>query len=302
MKAVSTGKTRQVYDHCVIDLKEKKLSYKTTNTMVDIKRLSFSNNELIPMKDLPLYWDPMPRCRVFVAISLSPDQEEWKMCEKLIGKSIKSPKIRGLQRIQNPCLYATYKNYLDEGLALGLASERLLFHGTRNINIKSVCEENLDPNLCCRYLYGRGTYFSPYASYSSLFAEYTARYHYKLFIFKVAVGRLEVGHNPDPQVNFNFNTVAKSIIDSIRLNVVTLFRIPAGFGPVLGAPPVNVDPRTVNPVHPPTGPNRFVTLVDSTYNTNAVVQRNRHSFYPAYIVELSYYDDMDKIETTMLNE
>jgi hypothetical protein len=76
-----------------------------------------------------------------------------------VRKSYPDACILFIDELSNPFLE-------DEQSKLGGKEKKFLFHGTSEKNIDSICRNGFRCELNVRSAYGKGTYFSEYASYS----------------------------------------------------------------------------------------------------------------------------------------
>ena len=71
------------------------------------------------------------------------------------------------------------------------AVEKFLFHGTSHDVVDAICFQNFDFRVCGKNetRYGKGAYFSKYASYSHVYSTADSKGHYYMFLAKVLVGK-----------------------------------------------------------------------------------------------------------------
>ena len=71
------------------------------------------------------------------------------------------------------------------------AVEKFLFHGTSHDVVDAICFQNFDFRVCGTNgtRYGKGAYFSKYASYSHIYSTADSKGHYYMFLAKVLVGK-----------------------------------------------------------------------------------------------------------------
>ncbi|OXA37724.1 Poly [ADP-ribose] polymerase 12 [Folsomia candida] len=164
--------------------------------MVRIRREAFKSGQLLELENsYPSTWYAMPKSRIFVTFNVPKFTQEFDMVEKKVYPL----EIMSLRRIQNP---ASYKSYLRikermeweascvEGVTL---EEKWLFHGTKDVNIKLICETNFDPTLSGSAngaTHGRGTYFTNVVATARGYSNLTSS---RVFLCRVLVGRKILG-------------------------------------------------------------------------------------------------------------
>lgn len=121
--------------------------------------------------------------------------EEWNELETLMRQSLPSVKLLEITRIQNLMLWRRYCFFksLMSRKNNGQVNEKLLFHGTRATNPKTIISS--EKGFDFRYgsedcLWGKGTYFAVNANYcDSRFAFTTCEGTKQLFVARVLTGR-----------------------------------------------------------------------------------------------------------------
>lgn len=114
----------------------------------------------------PDVWSPMPKNTTLVFASVNFFCEDFAPVHELITKSLPNYYIVEMERIQNPFLFKAYQNKKEylESQRRDKVTEGMLFHGTPEKNLKTICEENLDwrlyGNYSNKHLFGQGAYFS----------------------------------------------------------------------------------------------------------------------------------------------
>ncbi|XP_034719542.1 protein mono-ADP-ribosyltransferase PARP11 [Etheostoma cragini] len=125
----------------------------------------------------PVFWEKVdPTCPYqLIALSeLSPEYQTvaaYMKTEGLLDKSIVS-----ISRIQNVDLWDIFcrkKKQLMRIQGVKEIQERRLFHGTKIINVDSICKYNFDLGLSGKHgnSYGRGIYFASHASYADNYSK-----------------------------------------------------------------------------------------------------------------------------------
>ena len=148
-------------------------------------------------------------------VSLTVGSKEFDEIAAHITKSYPNACIMFIDRVEDPCFkneYEALKATMKE------PNEQLLFHGTTEEAARAILEFGYDPSMNRRAAYGKGTYFSAHASYSSAYMDVSRRtigfeLSYML-INKVLVGRMGQGGSNsqinlakyDTQVDNIFNT------------------------------------------------------------------------------------------------
>ena len=122
--------------------------------------------KILTDNSIPHYWAPMPDSQDTIYVHMSEYSEEFLTCLLALYKYLPTFAIVKLERIQN---LFSMKSYLSKmNLILNknkreILNEQLLFRGTKNVNLKNICEKNVDlrsygtnPDNS----YGLGCYFS----------------------------------------------------------------------------------------------------------------------------------------------
>lgn len=142
---------------------------------------------------IPHQWKPKQTSDVETVPVLA--GEEWDELEALMRQSLPSVKLLEITRVQNLMLwrrYCFFKSLMSQKNN-GQVNEKLLFHGTRATNPKTIISS--EKGFDFRYgsedcLWGKGTYFAVNASYCDCrFAFLTSEGKKQLFVARVLTGR-----------------------------------------------------------------------------------------------------------------
>lgn len=104
----------------------------------------------------PHYWTPV--YKNLYKEELSPTSDEFKYCKALFPDSAD---IKTIIRIQNKKLwkrYAIARSLVEEKTKT--SEEVFLLHGTKECNVKSICEKGFKVSKCEKGLFGVGCYFT----------------------------------------------------------------------------------------------------------------------------------------------
>ncbi|NXE40178.1 PAR12 polymerase, partial [Ptilorrhoa leucosticta] len=147
----------------------------------------------IPNQTCPSHWDssrlPDLGYKEVVISNLTPEYNEIK---QLFHQTMKNYSILEIQRIQNPSLWKVFqwqKEKMKKENGGKEVQEKLLFHGTDVISMKTICTQNFDWRICGSNgtNYGKGIYFARDASYSHTYCQATQQ-GYLMFVARVLVG------------------------------------------------------------------------------------------------------------------
>jgi poly [ADP-ribose] polymerase 7/11/12/13 len=100
----------------------------------------------------------------------------------MIRRSYPNACVLWLDQVENTCLeerYESFKIVLQE--QYNTVEEKLLFHGTKEYNIKSIADSGFDHTKNVTSAYGKGTYFAKEANYSKNYS--TVSYDDVSFMF-----------------------------------------------------------------------------------------------------------------------
>ncbi|NXE89638.1 PAR12 polymerase, partial [Menura novaehollandiae] len=147
----------------------------------------------IPDKTCPSHWDPSALPDLgYKAVVISNATSEYNEIKQLFHQTMKNYSILKIQRIQNPSLWKVFqwqKEKMKKQNGGKEVQEKLLFHGTDIISMKTICTQNFDWRICGSNgtNYGKGIYFARDASYSHAFCQPTEQGHV-MFVARVLVG------------------------------------------------------------------------------------------------------------------
>ena len=182
-------------------LKEREDNEKIRRELRDLSEAK-AKIELETKINYPEEWDPMRDIENLKIVQLLKNTKEYRTILNEISKTIPSPNILKIERVQNKWLWKSYvnrKNLLrDKGVE---ENEKWLYHGTRTTDPEQIYNGEFGFDL--RHsnaggLYGFGIYFAVNASFCK------PKYCYRnkngtlsLFYVKVALGdTIEVQPNP----------------------------------------------------------------------------------------------------------
>ena len=108
--------------------------------------------------------------------------QEWSDIMGIVHKTLPAARLVQIDRVQNCQLwekYALEKRHINQRNN-GLVNEKLLFHGTRKNNPKSVVQSLTGIDFHCsrrdhQLLWGTGAYFAANASYSNRYSYYNTQ-------------------------------------------------------------------------------------------------------------------------------
>ena len=143
---------------------------------------------------IPHQWKPGQTSEV-ETVPVPVRGEEWNELEILMRRSLPSLKLLEVMRVQNLMLWRRYCFFksLMSRKNNGQVNEKLLFHGTRATNPKTIISS--EKGFDFRYgsedcLWGKGTYFAVDANYCDCrFAFLTSEEKRQLFVARVLTGR-----------------------------------------------------------------------------------------------------------------
>lgn len=144
--------------------------------------------DCIPATSVPLpqHWEHQSDC--VQTFEFSTNSEEWRICERLITKSLKVI-ITKITRIQNMWLWEAYKARINRRNQ-GIINEMDLFHGSSSKHpLEIVCgEDGFDIRHSKGGTWGHAIYLSDSAQYSDKFAHRTASGERVIVIAKALIG------------------------------------------------------------------------------------------------------------------
>ncbi|NXS89824.1 PAR12 polymerase, partial [Erpornis zantholeuca] len=147
----------------------------------------------IPNQTCPSHWDPSALPDLgYKAVVISNVTSEYNGIKQQFCQTMKNYSILQIQRIQNPSLWKVYqwqKEKMKKENGGKEVQEKLLFHGTDVMSMKTICTQNFDWRICGSNgtNYGKGSYFARDASYSHCYSQATQQ-GYLMFVARVLVG------------------------------------------------------------------------------------------------------------------
>jgi hypothetical protein len=163
----------------------------------------------IPISSRPLHravlqhhlaanWDPMPSNSAFIKADVKQNTDEYNTVMHLFNTTQKKFKIVQIERIQNPYLLGCYllKKKEMECLPGNYVEESIVFHGTKQKNVPSICENNFNWRLhgdSTGNRYGKGVSFSPISFYASHYSDKNATVKV-MFLVRVLISNCTTGH------------------------------------------------------------------------------------------------------------
>lgn len=179
---------------------------------------------IIPIKSRPLHravlqqplavnWVPLNSNSVFIRTDVEQHTPEYNTVAKLFKATTKKEfNVIRIERVQNPYLLGCYLLKKDEMECLSGSSvaEERVFHGTKQSNVNSICENNFDWRLhgdSTGNRYGKGVSFSPISYYASHYSDKNAAVKV-MFLARVLISYITVGHSDmiiPPLISYTFN-------------------------------------------------------------------------------------------------
>ncbi|NXH24198.1 PAR12 polymerase, partial [Myiagra hebetior] len=147
----------------------------------------------IPNQTHPSHWDASALPDLgYKAVMVSNVTSEYNKIKQLFHQTMKNYSILKIQRIQNPSLWKVFqwqKEKMKKENGGKEVQEKLLFHGTDVMSMKTICTQNFDWRICGSNgtNYGKGSYFARDASYSHTYCQATQE-GYLMFVARVLVG------------------------------------------------------------------------------------------------------------------
>jgi hypothetical protein len=144
----------------------------------------------------PSTWDDMPPGTEVALFKLTEGSREYKSVISKVDLRFKcSSGPEKVVRVQNPYLWGCYLLRKAECIERSRypVTEKVLFHATRQSNIDSITENNLDWRRSIRTKYGCGVSFSPSATYANTWCNRNIGSSRALFVTRVLVGRSHGG-------------------------------------------------------------------------------------------------------------
>ncbi|KAF7670031.1 hypothetical protein LDENG_00074280 [Lucifuga dentata] len=126
---------------------------------------------------VPVFWENHDPKRPYQLMPLSKITPEYQTVEDYVKKAglLRRP-IVSISRIQNLDLWELFcrkKIQLMRIQGVSEIKEKRLFHGTKRINVDSICTNNFDLRLSGRHgdTYGKRIYFARYATYADKYTD-----------------------------------------------------------------------------------------------------------------------------------
>ncbi|XP_041906311.1 protein mono-ADP-ribosyltransferase PARP12-like isoform X1 [Corvus kubaryi] len=155
----------------------------------DVQKIKTS----IPNQTCPSHWDASALPDLgYKAVVMSNVTSEYNRIKQLFHQTMENYSILKIQRIQNPSLWKVFqwqKEKMKKENEGKEVQEKLLFHGTDVMSMKTICTQNFDWRICGNNgtNYGKGSYFARDASYSHAYCQATQQ-GYFMFVARVLVG------------------------------------------------------------------------------------------------------------------
>ncbi|XP_020664917.1 protein mono-ADP-ribosyltransferase PARP11 isoform X2 [Pogona vitticeps] len=253
----------------ILDFLGMKQINQTTRKERPIKRAPFSinafsyicENQSIPV---PAHWENVNSEEPYQLIPLQKQTNEYLQVAGYFGRTMDTHRIKRIQRIQNLDLWEFYcrkKAQLKKKRGIPFINEHMLFHGTSSEFVEAICIHNFDWRINGMHaaVYGKGTYFSRDASYSSRFC------------------KDDLKHG---------NTFQIHAVD-LQLHVLRKHKM-MFLARVLTGDYIGGDSKYVRP---PSKDGSLVNLydscVDNTWNPKIFVIFDANQIYPEYLIEFS---------------
>ncbi|XP_066524125.1 protein mono-ADP-ribosyltransferase PARP11 isoform X2 [Hoplias malabaricus] len=156
------------------------------------------------VSSIPLHWDKMDHRKPYEVFCLKWHTNEYKEVEKYVREiGLLNKTIKNIYRIQNIDLWELYcrkRTQLMRIKGQSQIEEQMLFHGTSQYNVQSICKYNFDCNLSDQrrsaHIFGKGTYFAKHATLAdtySVCASPGVNKLYTMFLARVTVGKYTMG-------------------------------------------------------------------------------------------------------------
>jgi glycerol-3-phosphate cytidylyltransferase-like family protein len=170
-------------------------------------------NRAVLQQPLAVNWVPMISNCTFIRTDIEQHTAEYNAVKKLFKSTTKRQfHVIRIERIQNPYLLGCFllkKNEM-ECMPGSYVTERRLFHGTKQCNVKSICENNFDWRLhgdSKGNRFGKGVSFSPISFYASHYSDKKAAVKV-MFLVRVLVSNITEGHEDmtiPPLISYTYN-------------------------------------------------------------------------------------------------
>ncbi|PSN29791.1 hypothetical protein C0J52_26805 [Blattella germanica] len=163
------------------------LRRKRTQSLVSISRRHICDAVL--RDEIAANWSPMSVGQSTIKVNIPEDDIEYRLVMNGFKHTTKKGfNIVKIERIQNPHLLGCYLlKKLEMTSMFGSVREELVYHGTKQCNITSICENNFDWRLHGESIgnrFGKGVSFSPISNYAS---HYSDKYTPIKIMFRVRV-------------------------------------------------------------------------------------------------------------------
>jgi poly [ADP-ribose] polymerase 7/11/12/13 len=201
-----------------------------------------AQEQLVPISSRPLHkavlkqqaasWIPMPSNSAFIKTDVQ-EYTEYNTVACLFKQTTqKRFKLVKIERIQNPYLLGCYLLKKDEMACMsgGYVEERIVFHGTKQSNVDSICENNFNWRLHGNSIgnrYGKGVSFSPISYYASHYSDKRATVKV-MFLVRILISNSTVGEGnmtipPLIGDGYNHNTVRYDTAQKENGHVIVKF-------------------------------------------------------------------------------
>ncbi|PSN36121.1 hypothetical protein C0J52_17204 [Blattella germanica] len=145
-------------------------------------------------------WMPMPKNKPYIKVEIPKDSDEFASINSAFRSSQKTFKIVQVDRIQNPYLLGCYMlKRLELKNTFNLVTEKMLFRGTKQRYVHSICEDNfnwrLQEGVNSRNKFGKGVSFNT-SAYNATFYSDKDSMRKMMFLARVLVSK-ETQHDPD---------------------------------------------------------------------------------------------------------
>lgn len=165
---------------------------------------------------LAVNWVPVTNS-VFISTHVEQHTPEYNTVTKLFKATTKKGfNVIQIERVQNPYLLGCYllkKNEM-ECMPGSYVTENRVFHGTKQSNVSSICENNFDWRLhgdSTGNRYGKGVSFSPISYYASHYSDKNAAVKV-MFLARILISNTIEGHGNmiiPPLMSYNHNNTLR---------------------------------------------------------------------------------------------
>ncbi|XP_064174947.1 protein mono-ADP-ribosyltransferase PARP12-like [Anguilla rostrata] len=184
---------------------------------------------------VPKHWDQeaLPEFHYKLILLLATSME-FQEVDQQFKQTMPKSTVHSIQRIQNPCLYKFFQ-WQEEKMRNKNGGrpvdQRLLFHGTKQSLIETICEQNFDWRICGTHgtAYGKGSYFARDAKYSDRFSKSSGQTK-TMFAVQVLVGEYAQGKSsylrpPEKASGQDFDSCVNSMKDPTIFVVFEKYQI-----------------------------------------------------------------------------